>query len=299
MRRQPYQRSSSPSPIRLTARDKRILETIHAYDGLLSLRQIDRLFFSGMGRSQPRARMRLLYDNAYVNMPDLQSIHQVPAGETIYWLDRKGAAIVAGLLGRPASRLRWRKQPRFSLIEHDLKVNDFRIMVREACGRSDDVEFRTWIPESAFASQPDRIAYKSSAGKMATRAVRPDAYFLIHKEMHDGRNKQFSFLLEIDLSTEDNPRFAREKIRPGVAYLKSQQYADRFGHPHGRYLVITTGRRRMLNMKVEAERHGGRGFFYFSTFDAITAAAVIAKPVWLLAGHQEPHSIIPADHVRP
>jgi hypothetical protein len=100
LRRRPYQRSLKPDPIRLTTRDKRILETIHSCDGLLSLRQIDKLFFSGQGRSQSRARMRLLFDNAYVNMPDLESIHQVPAGETIYWLDKKGAAIVAGLSGK-------------------------------------------------------------------------------------------------------------------------------------------------------------------------------------------------------
>ena len=79
-RRQPYQRSSQPQPIRITSRDKRILETIHAFDGLLSLRQVDRLFFSGQGRSQPRARMRLLFDNGYVQMPDPESIHQVPLG---------------------------------------------------------------------------------------------------------------------------------------------------------------------------------------------------------------------------
>ena len=67
------------------------------------------------------------------------------------------------------------------------------------------------------------------------------------------------------------PGFAREKVRPGVAYLKSTEYAERFGQPHGRYLVITTGRRRMLNMKAQAERHGGKNLFYFSTFNDIRA----------------------------
>ena len=293
LRKQPYQRSSSPSPIRLTARDKRILETIHAFDGLLSLRQIDRLFFSGKGRSQPRARMRLLFDNAYVNMPEPETIHQVPAGEAIYWLDLKGAAVVAGLRGRSASRLKWRKQPRFSLIEHDLKVNDFRIAVREGCRQRNDVELRTWISESAFAAQSDRVRFETSTGRTATRAVRPDGFFLIDYQTRLGRVKPLSFLLEVDMSTEDNPRFAREKIRPGVAYLKSRQYAERFGQPYGRYLVVTTGRRRMLNMKAQAERHGGKSLFYFSTFDDIRSRTVLTEPIWMLAGHQEPRSIIP------
>jgi len=294
LRRRPYQRSLKPDPIRLTTRDKRILETIHSFDGLLSLRQIDKLFFSGQGRSQSRARMRLLFDNGYVNMPDLESIHQVPAGETIYWLDKKGAAIVAGLSGKRTSQLKWRKRPRYSLIEHDLKVNDFRIVIQDACRSAKDSELRYWIPESAFASQPDKITYETSSGKSAIRAVRPDGFFLIDYQARFGRVKPFSFLLEVDMSSEDNPRFVREKIRPGVAYLKSAQYVERFGQPHGRYLVITTGRRRMLNMKEQAERHGGRNLFYFSTFDDLRAGTVLAKPVWLLAGHQEPRSIVPS-----
>lgn len=292
-RRQPYQRSSQPQPIRITPRDKRILETIHAFDGILSLQQVDRLFFSGRNRSQPRARMRILYDNAYVNMPGPQDIHQVPLGETIYWLDRKGASIVAGLRGQSVNQLKWRSKPRYSLIEHDLKVNDFRIVMREACRLREDIELRSWIAESEFASRPDRIKFETSSGKIATRSLRPDGYFLIEHNPRIGRTKPFAFLLEIDMGSEDNPRFAREKIQPGIAYLKSAQYAERFDQPHGRYLVITTGRRRMLNMKEQAERHGGKGLFYFSTFDAIRMKSVISEPVWFLAGHQEPRSIIP------
>ena len=140
VRRKPYQRSAFPSPIRLTSRDKRIFETIHAFDGMLEpSRQIDRLFFSGRGRSQPRARMRALFDNGYVQMPNPESIHQVPRSETIYWLDRKGASLVAGLQGKSSAQLKWRRKPRFSQIEHDLRVNDFRIAVREDLSVTDQI----------------------------------------------------------------------------------------------------------------------------------------------------------------
>jgi len=291
--RKPYQRSASPPPIRLTSRDKRILETIHAFDGLLSLRQIDRLFFSGKGRSQPRARMRALFDNSHVQMPNPESIHQVPRGETVYWLDRKGASLVAGFQGKSSAQLKWRRKPRFSQIEHDLKVNDFRIAVREDCQLQPDLQLEMWLPESEFAVQPDRISYETSAGKKTSRTIRPDGYFTIEHQPQFGRNKPFSFLLEIDMGSEDNPRFAREKVLPGVAYLKSSKYADRFGRPHGRYLVVTTGHRRLLNMKAQAERHNGKNLFYFATFDDLRAGTFLAEPVWMLAGHQEPHSIIP------
>ncbi len=53
------------------------------------------------------------------------------------------------------------------------------------------------------------------------------------------------YLLEIDRSTEDNPRFFREKILPGLAYIKTKAYEERFGHRSGRWLVVTTGEKRL------------------------------------------------------
>jgi len=108
-----------------------------------------------------------------------------------------------------------------------------------------------------------------------------------------GSNKQFSFLLEIDMGSEDNPRFAREKVLPGVAYLKSSKYVDRFGQPHGRYLVVTSGERRMLNMKAQTEQNGGSGLFYFSTFADIAAGSLLTSAIWFLAGRDQRRSIIP------
>jgi hypothetical protein len=293
LRRQPYQRSSSPPPIRLTQRDKQILETIHAFDGLLSLRQIDRLFFSGQGRSQARARMRLLYDNAYVQMPDPESIHQVPMGESIYWLDRKGASFVAGLEGRPVRQFKWRATPRYAQLEHDLKVNDFHIAVEQTCRLHPMLTIDSWVSEGEFATANDKVVYTSLQGKQRKRVVRPDGYFSIMREGGAGNQQQFAFLLEIDMGSEDNPRFAREKVRPGVAYLKSAAYARRFGMRHGRYLVITSGERRLLNMKAQAERNSGKGLFYFAAFADLSNVSILTDPVWLLAGHQERRSIIP------
>ena len=92
-RRPPYTRLERPPSLRLTERDRRILETIHAFDGLMSLRQIDRLFFSGRGGTWARERMRALFDHGYVNMPDTANVYRVPLGETIYLLGKKGAAL--------------------------------------------------------------------------------------------------------------------------------------------------------------------------------------------------------------
>lgn len=138
-RQPPYNRRKHPPPLRLTERDRRILETLHAFDGMMSLKQIDRLFFSGRGGTWPRHRMRLLFDSAYITMPDAANIYRIPLGETIYFLDAKGAEVVAALYGENAREFSWRKKPRYSLIPHDLAANDFRIDIMGACAISPEL----------------------------------------------------------------------------------------------------------------------------------------------------------------
>ena len=105
--------------------------------------------------------------------------------------------------------------------------------------------------------------------------------------------EELAFLLEIDMGTEDNRRFAREKVRPGVAYLKSEDYRARFGVDYGRWLVVTTSQTRLDNMKNQTNHVGGSGLFYFTTFDKVSLETVLIRPIWQLAGSDEVRSIIP------
>lgn len=295
-RRSPYTRSKNPRPIRLTERDKQIMETIHAFDGMMSRKQIDRLFFSGKGRTQPRQRMQALFDHGYVNMPNEEEIHRVPLGEVIYWLDRKGARLVAGLRGETLADISWRKKPRWSMLEHDLAVNDFRIAVREACQKAPLLSMEQWVTDSTFRADPDTVTIKTRKGQSKKRQVIPDAFFTIRRRksgQEDAADK-FSFLLEVDMATESNPRFAREKVRAGRAYLGSKPYKKRFGVSYGRYLVVTTTPQRLSHLKRATERAGGDGLFYFTTLDKIDVQTVLSGSIWRLAGGSENRGIIPA-----
>ena len=146
-----YQRASTPPPMRLTERDKRIMEAVHAYDGMLGFSQLKRMFFTG--ESQAKQRLKLLYQNKYLNRPNKEQRRRLP--EMIYWLDKRGAQIVASLNGTPIREFSWRKQPRWFQVEHDLAVNDFRLDMEEACQNDPDIELDTWIPESEFWAYPD------------------------------------------------------------------------------------------------------------------------------------------------
>jgi hypothetical protein len=270
--------------MRLTERDRRILEAIHAYDGMLGFAQIKRMFFTG--KSQTEERLKLLYQHKYVDRPNREQRMRLPV--MIYWLDQAGAEIVASLNNVPLGEFRWRKKQRWFQVDHDLAVNDFRLDVVEACQAAPDVTLESWVPESEFWSDPDRITYTAN-DKTLKRDIRPDGLFIIKTPEH-----RLRYLLEIDRSTEDNPRFFREKIIPGLAYLKSKQYEQRFGHRSGRWLVVTTGKRRMRNMLQQARRAEARGLFYFTTYDQISVETLLYSLIWQRADQDQPVSLLSA-----
>ncbi len=264
--------------MRLTERDKHILEAIHAHDGILSFPQIRRLFFTG--KSQTEQRLKFLYQHGYLARPNEEQRRRLR--EMVYWLDKKGADVVASLSGTPLPEFSWRKEPRWFQIEHDLAVNDFRLDLSAACSQDATTKLETWIPESEFWAFPDKVIY-SFQGRSAKRNIRPDGFFTLTTGQH-----RIRCLLEIDRSTEDNPRFYREKILPGLAYLKSQAYEERFGHRSGRWLVVTTGERRLANMLSQARRAKTDGLFYFTTFAKITSESLLQFPIWRRADREDP-----------
>lgn len=264
-----YGRVLKPPAIRLTERDRHILEAIYSFDGMLGFSQIRRLFFTG--KSQAEERLKLLYQNGYLNRPNHGQ--RMRMSEMVYWLDRAGAEIVASLTGTPVNTLGWRRGPRWFQVEHDLAVNNFRLDLIEACHADAEVSLEVWVPESEFWANPDTIVY-TNKDKEILRQIRPDGYFMLATP-----KLYLRYLIEIDRSTEDNPRFFREKILPGMAYLNSEEYGDRFGHRSGRWLIVTTTERRMRNMLSQA-KHKTKGLFYFTTFDNLSPKTILHAPIW-------------------
>jgi hypothetical protein len=280
-----YGRVANPPAMRLTERDTLILEAIHTYDGILSFSQIQRMFFTG--KSQAEERLKLLYQNKYLNRPDESQRRRL--NEMIYWLDRNGADLIASRQGIPLGELGWRQEPRWFQVDHDLAVNDFRLTLRETLSQTTNVTMETWIPESEFWAYPDTITYPYN-GQTIKRKIIPDGFFVLsHAKL------RIRYLLEIDRSTEDNPRFLREKILPGLAYLKTEAYENRFGHRSGRWIVVTTGERRMKNMLLQARHAKAGGLFYFTTFSQVTVENILSSPIWHRADREQAVPLIFVD----
>ena len=272
-----YRRVANPPAMHVTQRDSRMLETIHAWDGMMADYQLRCLFFTG--ERQCRGRLSLLFQHGYLARPTRQQRASLPC--MIYCLDRRGAEHVAGLSGLSLREFAWRRAPRWSQVTHDLAVNDFRLDVMTACARHPGVTLEQWTPEGEFLAHPDTVAYTHTDGKPARRQVRPDGFFVIQHGTYRSR-----LLLELDRATEDNPRFARQKVLPGLAYLRSDVYRQRTGYRSGRWLVVTTSERRLRNMKRQTERAVGEGarVFWFTTMDQVTPETVLSEAIWARGG---------------
>ena len=157
-----------------------------------------------------------------------------------------------------------------------------------------------WQHEGIFRADTDVIVIrtkdKQGLIKERNKGVCPDGYFVIVDEqrLYRGQPARARHLMEIDSANHSNPKFGRDKVAPGVAYIKSQAYKERFGANAGRWLVLTSGLQRMRNLMQQTWRTAGdsSGLFYFTTEHLFfNAGNVLTDPIWLQVGETRTASL--------
>jgi hypothetical protein len=169
--------------------------------------------------------------------------------------------------------LKWRRNPRWSTLAHDLRINDFRIAVTLAAQVSPHFELVAWISEYELSQQ-----FKKRG--------RLDGFFRLRRQSpsQPGRIEELAILPEIDMANHPLNRFVKRKVKPALTFIGSEKYGRAFGVSYGTCFVITTGQRRLENLKAKTEEAGGNGRFYFTTFDEICETTVLTEPIWQMAG---------------
>jgi len=308
--------------MRYQERDAAILLAIYENDGILARRHLRALFWPQVSKQAMEGRLSTLYHNGYLNWPTLEQRRTKPIPEPVVWLGWRGALAVAGQLGvqvqPPKSDnenqlrsleknlrdqgVRWHREPRWIQLAHDLAVVDFKLALERSAHQQPEIKLDKWLPESVFRSNSDVVKFeiKGKDGKVrnAKKGVCPDAYFEIVDESRRARGEphRARFLLELDRATHDNPSFGREKVLPGVAYIKSHAYKDRFGFNSGRWLIVTKGRRRVKNLMQQTKEKAGpsSAMFYFATLKKLTPTSVnvLTTPIWQQPGIDKPIPLI-------
>ena len=308
--------------MRFQERDGEILQTIYEHGGILAGRQLQEMFWQGKSLRAMQKRLSLLYQDGYIARPTKDDWRMKPIPESIYWLDWRGVIWIAGQQGievrEPSkineSQLRklvgqlrkhdihWLREPRWNQLSHDLFCADSRLKIEKDVSQTQNLILEEWLEESYFRRDVDVIEYnlKGKKGQVVKKkkGVIPDGCGVIVNESRiaQGQPSRMRLLMEIDGSTHSNPRFGREKVLAGNAYIKSQEYKNRFGANSGRWLVLTGGERRMGNL-MRQTKHVSDGddakYFIFTTAKNFFGADnVLLDAIWWQVDKETPVALL-------
>jgi len=291
-----FRRVPEPPRMVMTERDKRILHAVHEYR-MLTREQIERLLFApefGQDHftktSKVRHRLKVLYQNKYLERVPLPVGNATWAWQPVYRLARSGAELVASDLGVNSKDLiYWGKgddkdrrathaTPLF--LNHTLCINDVRIAFQLAAQHY-GYRVETWLDDVHLKSQErkDHVAVRDEEGNKMV-AVIPDSYFVLNLG-----NRRAPFFLEVDRATMSNSRWGT-RIHAYLAYVRSGKYTERYQMRALRILTVTTTEQRLMNLKETTRKAGGGDLFWFTTMEQMSAGSVFFDPIWRLANDE-------------
>lgn len=278
-RRRPFTRIRNPRKLVPTEATTELLLAVYHHEGVLTQRQILKEYFRGRTKSWPEVRLQQYFDHRLLNKFNAEWVNGEHLKETVYTLGPMGARFVARQLESDFTSLTWRAKPRWFTLAHDIKLNDFRLAVEAQAKRLPDFELIKWMSESEL-QQNHKIP------------GRPDGFFLLQRKSPTIQNQieELAILVELDNATHPLKRFVTRKVKPALKYIGSQEYKQTFGVSNGAYFVITTGTKRLANLKEITEKAGGLGRFYFTTMDQVDRG-VLTEAIWQLAGSDDLLSI--------
>lgn len=279
-------RVAEPPPMRLMERDVEILKAVHEFR-IMRGDQLQALFFGS--QSTASYRLSRLYQHGFLDRHFLPTLGGLASSPALYTLGKRGVDVLRRVLDCGPKDIRrppnnHELSPLF--LEHLLQINDFRVAVTVAA-RNLDYTLEKWLDDYQLKADYDRVVIQTPQGRRRTVSLIPDGYCVL--QVPQGRA---CFFLELDRGTMTRSRF-RDKVRAYQAYIASGQYEKRYGTRSLRVLTVTSGPKRLENLKEEAEQAGGGRVFWFTTGDLVTAEGVLTEPVWTVAGGTGFEALIP------
>ena len=269
-----YSKAKKAPPMRLTDRDKSIVEAVYRMRFLTS-EQIKYWHFEEGSITACRRRLSFLFHNGYLADASKPKSAGYGSSKRIYCLSKKGATLISHLFGeQEAKKIKWsEKQNKVELffIEHTLAINDIWIAFSKAVVATSNYDL-IWFKESEVKSWKEKVDDPENSGK--TLAITPDAFLSL-----TGNNKKANYFLEVDRATESNRRW-RDKVRGYVEYVLSRRYHDKFKSESLRILTVTTSPERLANLVKTTKSVDRADFFLFTTFEQVKNNNVLFDNIW-------------------
>jgi protein involved in plasmid replication-relaxation len=267
----------------LTSRDIAILQDVYAYR-YLTTSQLKRLHFPS--EKTAWRRLQILSELGFIKPFTSPAIP-----ERIFYLNKKGAEIISVELQVPLEELSWNRltrQPKdYYFLRHFLAINDFRILITQACEKSSLISLLGFIPEYMGEQTKDGYVKKLIRDKVNNLSHTPDAVFSLEKE-----GKPALFFLEIDRGTEIVSDPEKGLLKAVVFYLhywKSQHWHQYKAFLRGdfktfRTLIVTTSKQRVQHLREATSNYSfydsrAKRFLWATTEKEITLDWIF-EPIW-------------------
>ena len=238
---------------KITRRDIGVILDVYKYR-YLSGSQIERLHFPS--QQTMWRRIRALLDLGYVKSFTVPTIP-----ERLFYLDKKGAEIVAIELQKEIDDLDWHRHTRqpkdYYFLRHFLAINDFRILITQACQKS-SLHLLGFIPEYIGEQTKEGYVRKYIHDKVKDYSHTPDAVFALEKD-----GKSALFFVEIDRGGEVVSDPEKGLLKAVIFYLhywasqKWQRYQTDFKCEFEtfRTLFITTSKERVAHLREATSKY--------------------------------------------
>ena len=287
MRRSPlprHKRVATAPRMRLTERDVLLLSLIWQYR-VLRRDQIQQLLFPS--KNTANERLKQLYQHGFLQRRWLPVEYGQGMSQALYLLAARGADLLAQRLGFDRGAIHWRashNKVSSPFLEHMLMINDVRINSTLAA-KTAGYRIERWLTQEELSASPDHVHLSGVNGSRRV-AVIPDSYFCLRIE-----RRRAHFFIEADRATVSNRRWS-QRVFAYLEYVRSGQYTRRYGARCLRVLTVTTGAKRLANLKRTTERAEGGPMFWFATLGEVTADAVLRQCIWHVASQEGIHPLL-------
>lgn len=253
--------------IRLEPRDEQLLCDLFL-NRAMSRSQIQALYFTSLVRCN--ARLRQLFDHRFVSRSYPPA---APFGaQAIYTVGKVALPLISQRLEMelPEVARHYRRNKTPTFLEHTLAVVDMWVALRKAVAECEQVGIESWVPELLCRHEWEIRA--PTNGRWIKEAFKPDAFFRLTQQ-----GKYRSFFVEVDLGHTSSHQFLG-KLMTHRRYLESGLFQQTYGDETFKTLVITTGERRLLNLRALVEEQKSQ-LFWFTRFAHVEQAGFL-NPIW-------------------
>jgi hypothetical protein len=289
-------------PFKLTKRDMAIINACYEYRAITS-QQLQRLFFRhGTDRgqlTQCQLRLKLLYHHGYLYRDEQPTKMSDGRRPLVYFLDRKGAVMLAEYLEIPVTDLDWSSKnnaagAKHLFIDHLLATNNVRISITLSA-QQQQATIERWLDDKTLKSSQmkDQVTIDTTKDKQQQIAIIPDGYF----HLRDGQ-RDYHYFIEADMRTmvglsgKSDRRDWAKKIRSYLIYKDSGKFQERYEAKSFRVLTVTTSEKRLQHIKQVTEEMGGMSMFWFTTFKKLSGGNALSDSIWQIAGRAGEHTLL-------